>query len=470
MLAREKRRRARLVLITLASLLAALLLLCVRPAGPAAIQTLLDGASGGGGGGGGPWVASPPDRYSSSPSTSPSPITDGSVIRPSDPGTKLLGLFGEVAGFAPPSVLRPGGGHPFHVEIFSVSTRDRKYFQIRLGGRETSNPSIIPHPSINDTWIVVAADASQPSVELMCNAKFIDGVLTCVGADGTGLGDPSQLPLQPCEGQEDPGVPNHNVGPYDARAFYGPDRAYVLAETPCSGQELREFVAAADRGPDAPAGSNGGDYLTMVRHEPLRGAAGNAWFLFWAAADGARHVHHAVSPRRSFARLYGDGSAGRELGRGPARRDDACLARYYAGLDGGSLGRATNSLAVTLCRRADAGCRPDGENTFNFVIFHHVTTFEGHVTYHPYAVVFRDRSPFEIWAVGTRPIWISGRKTHPDGDTEKMHISSMSWRDMGQRYHGFADDVLFLAFGIEDKASGGMDVYAGDLLATLGLC
>ena len=38
------------------------------------------------------------------------------------------------------------------------------------------------------------------------------------------------------------------------------------------------------------------------------------------------------------------------------------------------------------------------------------------------------------------------------------------------KYHGFLDDVVFLAFGVEDERTAGIDVRAGDLVRGLGLC
>jgi len=46
----------------------------------------------------------------------------------------------------------------------------------------------------------------------------------------------------------------------------------------------------------------------------------------------------------------------------------------------------------------------------------------------------------------------------------------MSWKGKEQKYHGYLDDALFLAFGIEDSRSGGIDVTAGELLKGMGLC
>jgi hypothetical protein len=89
--------------------------------------------------------------------------------------------------------------------------------------------------------------------------------------------------------------------------------------------------------------------------------------------------------------------------------------------------------------------------------------------------------PYEIHAVSSKPVWIFGRKnaakksdvsssTLFSEDSEMLYVTSISWKSQGQKYHGYIDDTLFLAFGREDSAAGGIDVTARDLLAELGMC
>jgi len=97
-------------------------------------------------------------------------------------------------------------------------------------------------------------------------------------------------------------------------------------------------------------------------------------------------------------------------------------------------------------------------------------------------MLFQQTAPFQIHAMSTKPIWIHGRGLAkvPDGfskadarywnQTEMFYVVSMSWKTQGQKYHGYADDVLFIAFGIEDERTGGIDIVAGDLLVDLGSC
>jgi hypothetical protein len=84
-------------------------------------------------------------------------------------------------------------GHPVsgysegtYQEIFSVSTRDKKYFPIVFGEKESINPNAIPHPSLEDTWIIVSqlqrskVENSVWFAELVCNAVFKNNKLSCV--------------------------------------------------------------------------------------------------------------------------------------------------------------------------------------------------------------------------------------------------------------------------------------------------
>lgn len=176
-----------------------------------------------------------------------------------------------------------------------------------------------------------------------------------------------------------------------------------------------------------------------------------------------------------FARLAPDGSVGPDLAPLAAGSDEGCLARLMPAVNSWpdrveSIHQSTNSLSVTLCKRADPGCVPGDDNTFVFAVFHHKTYSRFHALYEPYVMAFRQRAPFEVYGVSTMPIWINGRGINPDGSTEMFYVVSIAWKDRGRRYHAFADDVVFVAFGIEDQRTAGIDVTAADLLANLGLC
>lgn len=502
------RDRRRLRLTAVLGGVAVFLLLCVRMTGSAATEST-------------PGLQFLGHRRPSSqrksykPSSSQTPITDGSMIRPSDSGSPFIGFYGEITSFAPPTTCRPGGSHPLHTELQSVTTSHRKFFRIKFGTEEVINPNIIPHPYLNDTWIVVAqragdenAGIDNPSAELVCSARFVDEALTCVDVDAEeglyaddGHGDqswfgsvePMLLPVE-ATSSEPGSCPDEirifslNVGLHDARVFHGPSSPLILygsnSHSTCFGQWLQDFRTLVPDIWSSTSDSSGNsddeqqhildksDFSTgteLQRPTPHNAIEKN-WFLFWDAAGDA-YVQTDLTPRRSFAHLHPDGSVGRgshDIHPQSAQLDDKCLAQYLPRTP--DLDQASNSLAVTLCRRANPECVPDDENTFVFVIVQHRTVFEGHTAYHPYVVVFRHSAPFEVWAVSKRPIWISGRGLFRSGDTEGFSITSMSWRDKGQTYHGYVDDVLFLAFGIEDNEGAAIDVLAGDLLANLGLC
>lgn len=558
---------------------ALLVLLCVRLVGPAGTETLLGLQVGDwpdGGGGGSPTsphvpsytspfaVASPSaleaaaalqqqqqqsesaltDSFNddeapllSSPSTPPpsQPPSQPLPSRPSSGSSRFIGPNGEIVGFQPPAEVRPGGSGVLHTEIFSVSTRDRQYFPIRMGSAKVLNPNIIPHPRLEAAWIVVAQKRGDhddddeetrqqvglvvdPSLELVCTAMFIDDALTCIGADGRGFGEPTTLPVQPTNGDVtkctgDLEFFNLNVGPHDARVFYGPRDPYTIygsnSNFNCFGQWIRDFRGLVpdwgiDVGSTSAAGAEGGSSSpfaqpefasplgTELQRPPPLGAVEKNWFLFWDS-DNVRYVHYDITPNRAFARLSGDGSAGEDLARHTAGHDGACLARYLPDVTSSqlpfaaaaqqhgpgfheSIHQATNSLSVTLCRRTDPGCVADDTNTFIFMVVHHKAYRDFHSVYEPYVVVFRQRAPFEVFAVSSRPVWISGRATVRGeaagraDTTEMFYVTSIAWKTQGLKYHGYADDVLFLAFGIEDERAAGIDVQAGSLLANLGLC
>jgi hypothetical protein len=120
-------------------------------------------------------------------------------------------------------------------------------------------------------------------------------------------------------------------------------------------------------------------------------------------------------------------------------------------------------------------------NAFVLFIIQQKTLHGLHPVYEPYVVLARRSMPYEIYAVSSKPIWIFGRKTAAEQsdissstlfseDSEMLYVTSISWKSQGQKYHGFIDDTLFLAFGREDSAAGGIDVTARDLLAELSMC
>lgn len=222
----------------------------------------------------------------------------------------------------------------------------------------------------------------------------------------------------------------------------------------------------------------------LQRPEPWQPVEKN-WFIFWDI-EGKMYAHYDIAPKRVFAELQFDGSAGPDLAPNAALVDDQCMERYMPGVgpELESLHQATNSLSVTLCRRSDTSCQPNGSNTFIFTIFQHKTFYAFHSVYEPYIMLFNQQAPFQIHAISRKPLWIHGRgrpgevipyamsdKDAREWDqTEMFYVTSISWKTYGKRYHGYIDDPLFIAFGIEDTSSGGIEILAGDLMAELGLC
>ncbi|KAK3939330.1 acyltransferase family-domain-containing protein [Diplogelasinospora grovesii] len=311
----------------------------------------------------------------------------------------------------------------------------------------------------------------QTSNMLGCDARFVDGVLQCIGA-------PKNLPIaatlgDKCEG--DLAFMGWNVGPHDARVFYGPKKPYTLFGSnggfTCFGMWLQDFRVLVDWGYEM---FTQDDFrvATELQRPPPYGFVEKNWFVFWDK-DKQMYAHYDVAPKRVFARLGADGSmAGQDLAPFAAATDEKCMGRYLPKLapELESIHQATNSLSITLCRRADKSCQENDGNTFIFTIFQHKTYYDFHSEYEPYVMMFRQRAPFEIYGISRKPIWIHGRQRSEGRRTDMFYVVSMSWKTRGQKYHGYLDDVLFLSFGIEDKESGGIDVLASDLLMGLGLC
>ncbi|KAI5461954.1 hypothetical protein BGZ63DRAFT_354715 [Mariannaea sp. PMI_226] len=370
--------------------------------------------------------------------------------------------------------------YPQHQEIFSVSTQDKKFFSIDFGEFRGMNPSIVPHPTLQDTWIVVAqkvkADHETPSLwfsEITCDATFQDNVLRC-------LRTPNHLPVaatfgERCEG--DLAYMNTNIGPHDARVFLGPETPYIVYGSnsmhTCFGQFSQDFRILVDSGYEMTGLSQAVFRAGTELQRPLPwGTIEKNWFLFWDF-EGQLYCHYDIAPKRVFALLNPDGSAGPDLSPGAAQSDEACLAKYLpkTATQLESVHQATNSLKITMCRRQDPACKADESNTFIFTIYQHKAYYGFHSVYEPYLMVFNQRAPFKIHSMSERPIWIHGRERNSEKNTSDMfYVTSMSWKNRERKYHGYLDDELFIGFGIEDEKSGGIDVRAEDVLQNLGIC
>ncbi|PYH42918.1 uncharacterized protein BP01DRAFT_359139 [Aspergillus saccharolyticus JOP 1030-1] len=406
----------------------------------------------------------------------------GSIGSPSEPGLRAP-IQQNIDGLAHLSNT--------HHQVSSASTPDGKYFHIDFGEHDGFNPSIIPHPVWADRWYITAQLArnrsetealSVWSAELVCIAAFVDEgrTLRCIepalilplAATAT---DPTR-----CDGELE--LMSVSLGPHDARIFYGPDRPYAVygsnSQHTCFGQWAVDFRVLVDWPGEELLRTPAYRHPVELQRPLLPGYAPieKNWFLFWDV-HGSAYVHYDLVPTRAFSQLLSiaDGSVGPDLAVHAAPVDGPCLQRYLPALTDPrqeSIHQATNSLAVTLCERADPRCQPDEENTFVFMVFQHKQFVNFHSVYEPYVMLFRQREPFEVFGVSTHPIWIPGREaSHATGQqSEMLYVTSLTWKQAGQRYHGFIDDVVFLAFGREDAHSGGIDVVARDLLDGLGYC
>ncbi|CZT39824.1 uncharacterized protein RSE6_00024 [Rhynchosporium secalis] len=388
-------------------------------------------------------------------------------------------------------------GSRTHTEVYSVSTKDRKYFHVHFGGHKTAaNTNIIPHPYWNDTYIIVAQ--KPPSkipntvwfAELVCNAQFnsYTGVMECI--------EPAAiLPIAATAGDKCKGGKidyyNNLVGPHDARVFYGPQHPYVIygsngVQTACLGQWMEDFRLLVDWGIEEydemkfRVGTElhrpEGKYMDMEKN----------FFAFWDT-NGNMYTHYDISPKRVFAKVEHDGTVGPDLAPLAQPADRKCLAARLPriGPKHDSIHQATNSLSITMCKRADPHCKVEEANTFVFVLFQYKSYFQFHGQYEPYVMIFSQQPPFQIHGISNKPIWIYGRGGPGTGkipsemsvkgraewqQTEMLYVTSMSWKERGRKYHGYLDDVLFLGFGIEDEVAGAIDIMAGDLFADMGSC
>lgn len=373
-----------------------------------------------------------------------------------------------------------------HREIYSNSTADGKYFLVDFSPWRAYNPNFVPHPFKNDTWITVAQTHKTQQenqiwfTQLVCEAKLQKGKMTCTHP-------PLTVPIPPtwsskCEGEL--AHFNLNIGPHDARVFFGPDKPYILYGTQsafnCFGQLMQDFTLVSDW-PGARPG------LFRVPTEIQRPPpyhyerVEKNWFLFWDM-QGQIYAHHDTFPKRVFGLMNNDGSVDKDLAPLVSATDDVCLQKRMPTVKptiDESIHQATNSLAVTMCKRSDPTCVVTESNTFVFTIFHWKSFYEFHGLYEPYVMLFKQAPPFEIYAITSKPLWIHGRRLpgewrekgqHGWNQTEMIYTTSIAWKNQGQRYHGYLDDPLFLGFGVEDKETAGMDVSAAAILQDIELC
>jgi hypothetical protein len=256
---------------------------------------------------------------------------------------------------------------------------------------------------------------------------------------------------------------------------------------------MLELKLLADAGFERDLGKEVREPIELQRPWPWSLVEKN-WFVFWDK-DGQIYAHYDVWPKRVFAQLEYNGTVGKDLGPLASFKDDKCMAKYMPKVSNAidpieltpleTIHQATNSLSITLCKRSDPSCQVNDSNTFIFTMFQHKTYLWSHSVYEPHAMLFRQTAPFEIHGISKKPIWIHGRGGPGAGkkpktltakniaawaQTEMFYVTSLSWKGQGQKYHGYIDDMLFMAFGIEDEKSGAIDVVASDLLQDIGYC
>ena len=380
-----------------------------------------------------------------------------------------------------------------HREIFSVSTLNRTYFDMFWGDNETYNPSILPHPTKEGQYLIVAQleqdfhDYNKSFYVMACSANFINGTLGC---------SEPPMPLPIAHTSDTLCTDPHHPGPHDPRLFYGPGGPFIsygsYSANSCQGvwmQDLRHLVPEFGISTEVLF-----DQPTEVQRPPPYRDTEKNYFLFWDSENNT-YVHHDLSPIRIFTSVHANGSVGANLAPEASAIDWPCMQRYMPthgirngtghGVEFEETHQSTNSLAITLCRRSDPECHPTNDNTFIMVIFQHKSYYAEHSEYFPYVMLFQQTAPFAIHALSTKAIWIHGRtgltqatdsrfwrgrQDMPRDQSEMFFVVSMSWKSPGQRYHGYIDDEIFLAFGIEDSRSAGIDILAGDLLQDLGYC
>ena len=391
-----------------------------------------------------------------------------------------------------------------HHEVFSEGSKNRELLPIFMGGRQIYNPNVIPHPRKSDLWIVIAqhrqsGDQGVAAQQLSCAATFLDDVLTCTD-------EPTLLSVEPsipgqCEGK----YANYNMQPgaRDARIFYGPDVPMITygsqSSYACLGVWLQDARSVVDVFAKGSAPARAFRAATEIQRPLPTKRFEKNFFLFWDE-NNKPYVHHDIYPHRVFAELKPDGSVGPNLATAAVLRDTVCADQYMPTVKGREefIHQATNSLLITTCRRSDYDCRPHNGNTFIMTIFQHKTYHESHSVYEPYVMLFQNHLPFAIHAIGRKPLWIHGRgaqakdfhsanamqsnteipsvpvheSTHhtPPNQSEMFYVTSMSWKAHGQRYHGYIDDTVLLAFGIEDSMAAVIDIKAEDLVQNLGHC
>lgn len=369
---------------------------------------------------------------------------------------------------------------------------DGKMWMIDFIDQIAYNPSLLPHPYKEDTFIAVAnRDNAKDrghlwNVQLVCEVTVQDQHFKCTKS-------PMNLPIastdtNQCKG--DMAANNDFIGPHDARIFHGPNHPFAMyvSQHPyvCLGEHLHDFRRLLYWDVDGVENKQPFFFPTPLQRPGEYGKQQKNWFLFWDSTNENMYMHATLTPKRVFAKIHADGSAGKNLAPMAEAHDSKCMAKHMPQISSNGLEfihQATNSLAITLCNRGT--CTPSSENTFNMIIFQ-IKTFYGRGNYFPYVMLFRRTPPFKIYGISRKPLWYHGRGYpmanwtmrpgfddgvfHPVNQTELAFTTAMSFKSRELTMHGYLDDEVFVTFGLEDRKTGGIDVLVGDLLRDVAVC
>lgn len=174
-----------------------------------------------------------------------------------------------------------------HHWLYSSRGKDRKYFFIDWLGNNAYNPNIIPHRTKNETWIVVAqqqehsVEKSVWFAEWICEASFFESRLRCNAP-------PVILPITLTMGDKCQGTLaffGYNVGPHDARVFYGPKAPYTIfgsqSSFACFGQWLQDFRVLMDWGLETDNYAEEYRNAIEMQRPGKWGPIEKNWFVFW---------------------------------------------------------------------------------------------------------------------------------------------------------------------------------------------
>lgn len=130
-----------------------------------------------------------------------------------------------------------------------------------------------------------------------------------------------------------------------------------------------------------------------------------------------------------------------------------------------------NLFKVMFCQWFDENCKFDDFNMFIMMIIQYKMYYSWYSEYELYVVFFYQCVFFEMYVMFKKLIWIYGWGCDEGWRRIDMfYVMFMVWKEYGNKYYVYLDDVVFLVFGVEDKGVGGVDVCVGELLKGLGCC